>query len=129
MDDLEKSVNKSLISISSADGKTVRCIGLEDGKLIIAFDDGTFCFFESRNGCDGGDSSINDEDYIPIHYDTQSALVDAGIITSQQYTEHRDKQSAAREKANEEFRERTEKADFLRLKAKYEPVVADTASA
>lgn len=128
MDDLEKSVNKRLVAMSAAENKTVRCIEIEGGNLIVSFNDGTFCFFESRNGDDGCDSSIDEMDYIDVCYSTQDILIRAGIVTSQQYQEDIDKRSYVFRKSMEEVTERAEKADYLRLKAKYEPVVADTAS-
>lgn len=102
---------KCVNNIEEIDGKTIRLARIEDSDVIVSFTDDTFIWL--RASTDDGEQS--DMDVMSYHYVlsyVSDLALDAGVVTKEEYDEHRSKK--------EWLREKLERERYEVLKAKFE---------
>lgn len=104
---------KTQIDASDIEGKTVSGVSYDDDDFMIAFTDGTFIYVTAEG--DEDYASLNDNivtiDSLPKH-----AAIDLGVITEAEYTD----MIKTRQKEALEAREESDRAEFERLKKRFE---------
>lgn len=109
-----------LHDLSEIVGKEVASSFELEDMLIITFTDNSYVALKSKGGYDGCDPSAPDVAWPETRYDCQvRPLVACGLWTKQDLAEWQRQQDAAAQKAEQDKNE-AERAEFERLKAKFE---------
>lgn len=115
-------MRENQVDICEADGKVIRKAFADDlnypRKLVVVFTDGTFALIRHSRDWDGDvelqlSGSFDESDF------SERNLLSAGIITPQ-WIEERNAQQEKRAKLDREIRAAAERAQYERLKAKFE---------
>ena len=108
--------DRQLLDIGKMVGLTIKGVSKEyaNGQMAISFSSGQFIILEAEH--DGyGDARILVDEYPPY---PSNIMVEAKVFTEKEHDAWEEKEKAVRESVD--------RAQFLRLKTKYEPGDSDT---
>lgn len=114
---------KTEVKLTQSIGKTLEAVAFSGnyvgGKCVLVFSDGTFATLGVNRGYEAGDEEI-EEIALPVFEFGDAELIRVGIVTVDELAQMRkDRDDKARSQIAE-AEERRDRAEFERLKRKYE---------